>query len=278
MHKNKESYLLATKPDNLQLDWWQRLHHWVGERFVGRLEDISEATGNRYRYDFYHPRKWLHLEQLESHEIITRVAENNDRRSITTGVAIVMTAVSLVFVNLALFGVPPALKWAGEQYTELKFGAIKKTRQLTSAVSSSSNEVNQCDDDLSRTCYMQLVNAQEKAFSSKLEAATAHLEQANRQNVYGVAVGFAMAAKADANALQALNSTLTQAGLSTGQVADVLIAAERAQEEQLKLSRLKRRLDAFTEANAIVEQSKTQALTPQQKARYETLKSIVDNK
>lgn len=276
---NENNYsLLATKPENLKLDWWQRLHNYVGERFIGSIENISRATGNRYRYDFWHPRKWLHLEQLESHEIITRVGENNDRRSITTDVAIVMTAVSFVFVNLAFFGVPPALKWTGKQYTALKFGAIKKTREFASSATIPSRADDECESELTQRCYMNLVNADEKRFEKAIETATQNLDQANKQNVYTAAVSYATSGQADANALQTLNNTLTQAGLTTSGVADVLIATERAQAEQLKRSVMKRKLDAFNEATALVEQSKTQALTPQQKARYETLKTIVDKK
>lgn len=276
---NENNYsLLATKPENLKLDWWQRLHNYVGERFIGSIENISRATGNRYRYDFWHPRKWLHLEQLESHEIITRVGENNDRRSITTDVAIVMTAVSFVFVNLAFFGVAPALKWTGKQYTALKFGAIKKTRDFASSATIPSRADDECESELTQRCYMGLVNADEKRLTEAVEAATAKLHQANRQNVFDAAMVYANSSKEDLNALQTLNNTLTQAGLTTSEVTDVLIATEKAQEKQLKRSVLKRKLDAFNEATALVEQSKTQALTPQQKARYETLKTIVDKK
>lgn len=262
-----------------KLDLWQKLHLFVGNRIIGPTHLLEERSGISLSWDFMLPRKSIMLQAdlITEGQMQKRVAENDFRRKLTLSVAILFTAINLIFVNLALFGAPAFFSYIGKTYTEVvqkrKYNAIKSKAE-EARVEKLAGKADACTVLYSVECKNQLLN---ELGIMQTELDNAFKGESPETTQFGQALF------ASLNHLLSLDQEQRQALVSANETTISNLPTNDAKREEIRnivnntvlLLTKKEKVDLFFEATAISTKGKTTQLTDEEKLRYATIQQYL---
>lgn len=248
-----------------------RIHEWIGNHFIGDINEIRRRTGVSVRHDFYWPRNSLCLERATPLELTERLGENEVRRQLSKRLALMCMILSLPLSIFFSSGVPA-----------LAIGVKTVAKNTVSGVQNLSHFSTRCllgsdSDDALKSCKQSL-QAKSTAAQRRIESAMGNQTKMNAAYMLIELWQRIESAKAQGAApeqLQAYEDQESKLGqtFSQSDIAEVktLYAETREFNKQLRV------IDAKLKANYYKDKASREGLTPNENNAYNAQLEIIKN-